>query len=318
MTLRLLRLSVALVLFLALLLAAFRLAAWYREGGSEAPAGTIYVATPCGRVAAQASGPSTGVPVMIVPGSAGWSGFWRDVAAHLARRGYRVIAIDLPPFGYSDHDVAARYDRPHQAARLSTVLARIAGRPAIVVGHSFGAGAATELALRHPGQVARLVLVDAALGKLDPAGAGGAPLLRSALIAEPLVAATLTDPWAIGPLARAMLHRRDAAAGWLATLRRPMRRAGSTAAYAAWLPTLFAADDGGWSRRSDRLARIRMPVALIWGEADTVTPIAQGEALARLTHASLARLPGVGHVPHIEDPAQFLPALDAAIEDQGR
>jgi pimeloyl-ACP methyl ester carboxylesterase len=56
-----------------------------------------------------------------------------------------------------------------------------------------------------------------------------------------------------------------------------------------------------------------MPVALIWGGADTVTPIAQGEALAKLTHGSLTRLAGDGHIPHIEDPAHFLPALDAAI-----
>jgi pimeloyl-ACP methyl ester carboxylesterase len=45
-----------------------------------------------------------------------------------------------------------------------------------------------------------------------------------------------------------------------------------------------------------------------------VTPIAQGENLARIMHArSLARLPGVGHIPHIEDEAGFLAALDTAI-----
>ena len=68
------------------------------------------------------------------------------------------------------------------------------------------------------------------------------------------------------------------------------------------------------SRRSANLRRIAMPVDLIWGEADTVTPIAQGENLARLMRArSFARLPGVGHIPHIEDEAGFLAALDAAI-----
>jgi pimeloyl-ACP methyl ester carboxylesterase len=60
---------------------------------------------------------------------------------------------------------------------------------------------------------------------------------------------------------------------------------------------------------------MRPPVALIWGEADTVTPIAQGEALARIFRTrSFQRLPGVGHIPHIEDSAQFLAALDQAME----
>ena len=289
------------------------LTALIRERDTAVPAGIVYVATPLGRVAGQVSGPPTGVPVLIVGGTAGWSGFWRDVASHLAQRGYRVFAVDLPPFGYSDHDPAARYDRPHQAERLAAVLASFTHQPALVVAHSFGAGVATELALRYPAQVGRLVLVDASLGTLDPVDGGDATLLRSAVIAQPLTAATLTNPWALGPLARSVLYQKAAAAAWHETLRQPMRRPGSTAAYAAWLPALFATDDGGWSRHTARLAQLAMPVRLIWGEADTVAPIAQGEALARLTHGSLKRLSGVGHVPHIEDPAHFLPALDAAL-----
>lgn len=302
-----------LLLGLVLLLAAFWLAAVLRERDRSIPPTATSFGTPLGNVATQLSGPAAGKPVLIVPGTAGWSGFWRDVSAHLVARGYHVVAVDLPPFGYSDHDPAARYDRPHQAERLA-VLAQALGRPVIVVGHSFGAGAATELALRHPALVSRLVLVDAALGKLDPAGPGRSRLLGIPLITQPIIAATLTNPWAIGWLSRSMLHRREAAAAWRDVLRQPMRRPGTTGAYAAWLPALFAADDGGLSRRSGELAKIKMPVALIWGGADTVTPIAQGEALARLTHASLTRLPGVGHIPHIEDPDHFLPALDAAIE----
>ena len=188
-----------------------------------------------------------------------------------------------------------------------------------MVAHSFGAGAATELALRAPNRVSALVLIDAALGTIDPAASAPSITERGLalpLLGQPAIAATLTNPWAIGPLARSMLARKGAAAAWRETLRAPMRRSGTTAAYAAWVPQLFAADDGAWSRRSARLAAIRMPVAILWGEADTVTPVAQGEALARLLRARrLTRLPGLGHVPHIEDPALFRSALDAAIKD---
>ena len=306
----------ATVALLLVVLLAFRIAASVRESGDSIPATSRLVETPLGRVAVQLAGPRDGPPILLIHGSAGWSGFWRNVSRHLAARGWRVIAADLPPFGYSDHDPDARYDRTAQAARLAALLAQVAGRPAAVVGHSFGSGAATELALRHPGRVRSLVLVDAAMGQLDPAP-DQFSLAERALshrwIAEPITAASVTNPWATGALLRPMLGRKQAAAAWIDTIRAPMRREGTTAAYAAWLPNLFATDDGALSRRSADLGRIRVPVSLIWGEADTVTPIAQGEALARLVRARrFIRLPQVGHIPHIEDEAAFLAALDAA------
>jgi pimeloyl-ACP methyl ester carboxylesterase len=228
-----------------------------------------------------------------------------------------VIAIDLPPFGYSDRDPRARYRRQDQAARLAAVLAAEAGQPAVVVGHSFGGGPAAELALIAPGRVRSLMLVDAALGQLDPAGHDpGMPerALRSPWVAQPLVSASVTNPLATGALLRSMLARKEAADAWTETIREPMRRPGTTAGYADWLPALLTADDGAASRRSANLSRIRVPVDIVWGEADTVTPIEQGERLARLTGArSFARLPGVGHIPHIEDEAAFLRALGAAL-----
>lgn len=311
-----------LLLALLLALACFRLLSWQRESDSSRPSTTQLFPTPLGMVAATINGPIDGSPILLVHGTAAWSGFWRDVSTHLAGQGWRVIAIDLPPFGYSGRDPQARYDRTSQAARLSAVLNAATDRPAVIVGHSFGAGAATELALRSPGQVRSLILVDAALGKLDPNSDRTTLAQRAmgqALIAEPLTATTITNPWATGRLLRSMIARKEMAERWLSTLRQPMNRPGTTAGYAAWLPALFVADDGGWSRRSARLATITRPVAIIWGEADTVTPLAQGERIAALTRArSFARLPGVGHIPHIENPTAFLGALDAAVaSDRG-
>ena len=183
-----------------------------------------------------------------------------------------------------------------------------------MLAHSFGGGAALELAARHPDQLSRLILVDAALGELDPVPGNGG-MARHATLMQPVIAATLTNPWAIGPLSRSMVHRTAAVRRWRETLRRPMRRPGTTAAYARWLPALLATDDDALSRRSATLRALEVPVALMWGEADTVTPIAQGERLARLMDAPLSRIPDVGHIPHIEDPAAFLEAMDGLLKD---
>lgn len=313
--------AIRIVLFLLaliiLLLAGFRIAAALRESDEGRPAETRMVETPLGGVAVQLAGPAGGRPILLVHGTAGWSGFWRNVSAHLAARGWRVVAVDLPPFGYSEHDPRARYDRASQAARLAAVLEQAAGRPAVVVGHSFGSGAAVELALRRPDRVSRLVLVDAALGTIDPErkDRGQTPvLLRQSWLMQPVTSASMTNPMLTGRLLRSMLWRKEAADAWVETIRQPMRRPGTTAAYAAWLPELFKDDDSSLSRRSANLSRIRMPVHLIWGEADTVTPLYQGENLARIMRArSFARLPQVGHIPHIEHEAGFLAALDDAI-----
>lgn len=298
------------------LLLVFRVVAWAGESETARPSQTSMVATPLGRVAVQLSGPEDGRRIVLIGGTAGWSGFWRNVAAHLAARGWRVVAVDLPPFGYSEHDRQGRYDRTSQAARLEAVRAATGGEGAVVVGHSFGAGAALELALRSRG-VSRLVLVDPALGPLDPAPQGGGIAgwaLGQNWIAQPVTSASMTNPLLTGRMLRSMLAKTEAADAWVETVRQPMRRRGTTAAYAAWLPALFASDDGGLSFRSAEVRRLRAPLHLIWGEADTVTRIAQGEALAQVVRpASFARLPGVGHIPHIENEAGFLAALDAAI-----
>jgi pimeloyl-ACP methyl ester carboxylesterase len=304
-----------------LLLAALRIAAALREQGAELPAGMTQVGTPLGAVAVALSGPEDGTPVLLVHGTAAWSGFWKDVAAHLASEGWRVIAVDLPPFGWSEHDEQARYDRISQAERLAFVLTAVAKKPAVVVGHSFGGGPATELALRHPERLRSLVLVDAALGALDGDGRTGTAgrLLGWSPIGQAATAATVTNPMATGALLRSMIARKEKAEAWLPVLRRPMRREGSTSAYAAWLPFLFRTNDGALSRTRAGLSAIRVPVALIWGEVDTVTPLAQGRNIQTLTRArSFALLAGTGHIPHIEDPEHFLPALDAALAPDRR
>ena len=49
-----------------------------------------------------------------------------------------------------------------------------------------------------------------------------------------------------------------------------------------------------------------MPALVIWGDLDTTTPLAQGRRLAEvIPGAELAVMPGVGHMPQIEDPPAF-------------
>ncbi|WMT77878.1 alpha/beta fold hydrolase [Bradyrhizobium sp. Ash2021] len=154
-----------LLALIILAIASFRMAASLRETGPRAelapPTGHL-VPTSSGGVFVQEKGPASGVPVVLFHGTAAWSELWRRTIDALAAAGFHVIALDLPPFGFSDRP--GSYTRQDQAARVNDVLGRLQAAPAIIVGHSFGAGAATELVMRYPARARALVLVDAALG----------------------------------------------------------------------------------------------------------------------------------------------------------
>jgi pimeloyl-ACP methyl ester carboxylesterase len=55
------------------------------------------------------------------------------------------------------------------------------------------------------------------------------------------------------------------------------------------------------------LARIQAPTLLLWGEQDGMIPIANAaDYLREIPHATLVRLPNLGHVPFEEAPDQSL------------
>ena len=61
----------------------------------------------------------------------------------------------------------------------------------------------------------------------------------------------------------------------------------------------------------DRLASLKIPTLVVWGEGDRVFPESHArEAVVRLREGSLALIPGCGHMPHVECPDRFLAALD--------
>jgi pimeloyl-ACP methyl ester carboxylesterase len=164
------RALLVLLLLAVAVVAAFRLAAALRETGVRtalAPSTGHLVSTGSGGTFVQEKGPADGVPVVLFHGTAAWSELWRGTIDALASAGFRVIALDLPPFGFSDRP--GSYTRNDQAARVNDVLAQLRTTPAIIVGHSFGAGAATEFAMRYQERARALVLVDAALGLTAPA-----------------------------------------------------------------------------------------------------------------------------------------------------
>ncbi|HKU05028.1 MAG TPA: alpha/beta hydrolase [Bradyrhizobium sp.] len=309
------KISLVLLVLLVAALASFRIAAAFRETAARetfAPANGRLVPTSSGGVFVQEKGPSDGIPVVLFHGTAAWSELWWRTTEALAAANFRVIALDLPPFGFSDRP--GTYTRVDQAARVNDVLGALKASPAIIVGHSFGAGAATELVMRYPDRARALVLVDAALG-LTSEPSDPPAIVQPKWIRELLVSLTITNPLATKFLLQSLIAKKERALPeYVEILQRPTHRAGSTPQIADWVYYFLGSDRSAESADRAAYARMKAPVTILWGDKDTVTPPEQASDLkGLLPQATLTMLPGLGHIPQIEDPAAFNDALLKAL-----
>ena len=85
--------------------------------------------------------------------------YWKDVIAFLSSSGYRVIVPDQPGWGKSSKpDI--HYSFHQLAAGNKVLLDSLHISEIIVIGHSMGGMLATRFALLYPGMVSKLVLED--------------------------------------------------------------------------------------------------------------------------------------------------------------
>jgi pimeloyl-ACP methyl ester carboxylesterase len=323
-------LAVLAVILMIAPLVGFRVAAALRETNSAselAPAGGRFVQGKGGRLFVQEKGPAEGPPVVLIHGTGAWSELWRDTIDHLAGNGFRVVAIDMPPFGFSDRPRAPSYGRGDQAQRIADVLDALRIDGAYLVGHSFGAGPTVEAVLRFPQKVRGLVLVAGALGLSQSTGPSDRPapvrwILDRAWLRDALVAATGTNPLATQYLLSGMLYRKDRAdRRAVDILQKPMTLTSSTRDLGVWLRHFLIAQPDGTALSADRkrYGDIVVPTALIWGDKDSLTPLDQGRDLHGLLNGStLQVMPEVGHIPQLEDPGAFNRLLTAALRNMVR
>jgi pimeloyl-ACP methyl ester carboxylesterase len=257
----------------------------------------------------------SGPVVVLVHGITSSSSTWNRVLPYLARR-FTVLAPDLPGHGGSDKP-RGDYSLGAYAGTLRDLLATLGHERATFVGHSLGGGIAMQLSYQHPELCERLVLVDS--GGL---GREVSPLLRAATLPGsefvlPLLAATRllsAGEFAAGLLSRVGLRP----ATDVREMARGQASLANAEARAAFVHTLRAVVDAGGQRinASDRLYLARhLPFMLVWGEGDTIIPVAHGQAAHRQVPGSRLELfHHSGHFPQIDEPERFIDVLVDFIE----
>jgi pimeloyl-ACP methyl ester carboxylesterase len=233
------------------------------------------------------------------------------VTEHLARD-HRVIAFDRPGFGHSSRPRDRLWTPTRQAELLHAALAQLGVEQAVVVGHSMGAMVALALALDHPEDVRRLVLLG---GYYYPTARVDA--LLTAPVALPVLGDvmryTITAVSArlmLKGLVRAMFAPREVPARFIATLSRemmvrPIQLRANAEDAAFMIPQAKA--------NAARHRELRMPVAILAGAQDKVIDVeANAERLHReIGGSTLAVVAGAGHMVHHAAPELVVLAVDA-------
>ncbi|MFN3341303.1 MAG: alpha/beta fold hydrolase [Flavobacteriales bacterium] len=113
-----------------------------------------------------AEGDSFRSPVMLVHGFSGSTFSWRFLIPVLTKNGYPVVAIDLPPFGFSDKRKSASVsdsiwaDLIHGVINTLTAEQFVPEKKWVLFGHSMGGMVIGSFATEYPERCKGLVYVD--------------------------------------------------------------------------------------------------------------------------------------------------------------
>ena len=220
---------------------------------------------------------------------------WALHSRWFAHHGYGVLAPDLPGHGRSS---GAPLPTIAGMADWTASLLDAAGvAKAKLVGHSMGSLVALETAARHPARVSALSLIGTAATMTV-----GSDLLRAAEVND-RAAIDMVSIWGLGFAAE--LGGSLAPGLWM--------HSGAQRVLEACRPGVLFCDLSACNAYQGALAaaaQVAIPVTLILGERDIMTPARAGKALAAaLPNARTIMLRGAGHMMMAERPDELLVAL---------
>jgi pimeloyl-ACP methyl ester carboxylesterase len=233
-----------------------------------------------------------GEPLVLLPGLGGKGTSWQPFLATASQR-FQTLTLELPG-SRNGPRLASPVTIAELALRVLELLEQLGLQRVRVVGRSMGGMIAQELALLDPSRVERLVLasttarVDRHLSEV---------FLLWARMAETGVPAEIRHQssllWCLGSHSLADQRR--------VQLYLTSKGAADNPRDYALQARACAAHDA-----LDRLRQLDMPVLVVTGSDDRLTPAPHAETLAKaIPRAEVITIPGAGHLPYLETPDRF-------------
>ena len=227
-------------------------------------------------------------PLLLLHGVGANSMHWRFQFAGLSDR-FHVIAWNAPGYMLSDNLVTEFPEGRDYADSVVDFMQAAGIARCHVLANSFGSRIAQCVAWFHPGLITQIVSTGTAIGQRDMTDEARATLLATR---EAQVAA---GGYGFGERVAALVGP-DASKETITLIRHVLRATNPQGFLRA---ARFLASN---TYTPDFAARLTMPILLVQGDADRVTPMETNAAvLARsVPHARLEILPGAGHLPEVE------------------
>ncbi|MGX7706166.1 alpha/beta fold hydrolase [Methylobacterium sp. Gmos1] len=234
-------------------------------------------------------------------------------------KSYRVIAIDRPGFGHTERPRHWVWTAAAQARLIAHVLAALNVERPVVVGHSWGTIVSLALAVHEGVDLRGLVLLS---GYYYPGRRTDVTLIAPLAVPGLGDAARALVPGAVGQMLAPKVFRhvfKPQAVPARFTARFPVALSlSATQGRASAEDT--ASMNTAVALMQPRYAALRLPVAILSGDADAVVdPAEQSCRLhAELAGSTLTLLPGQGHMIHYSSKARILRAVEAQMALNGR
>jgi len=247
----------------------------------------------------------SGPPIVFIHGLSGSWQNWLLQLPDLARE-HRVIALDLPGFGFSPLP-AEPISMPLYASIVDELLQELDAGPTHVVGNSMGGLIAAELAISFPARVRSLVLVSAA-GLSTFADPATERLLPA--IARMDRQLGVSGAYVAARAARIAGRARTRHASLNVVVRHPRRLAAPLAAEQiagagrpGFVPALTAIVE---HELRTRLAGVACPTLVVWGDHDRLITARDADRFAELIPGARKVLfHDTGHMSMLEQPEDF-------------
>lgn len=282
---------------------------WARDG-ADWPNRHLSRFVEAGRVRWHVQEEGEGPVILLLHGTGASTHSWRSLWPLLLPHG-RLIAMDLPGHGFTSRP--ADLSLNGMAEAVGGLVQALGVSPDVVIGHSAGAAVAARMAL--DGGVAPRLLVGIG-GALEPFPGAAAflfPQLAKLLFLNPLAPQLFTMTAGMPGEAKRFLARSTGSRIDAETARLYGRLFRNRAHVASTLGMMASWDLVPLARDIPRLSPALL---LLHGSEDkAVPPRVSQEVAARAGAGRALILPGLGHLPHEEDPAAVAAPLAAALTE---
>lgn len=235
-----------------------------------------------------------GRPVVLVNGLGGTSENWGGMIPELKQKGFKVYAPDMLGFGRTDKpDVD--YSMSLQADVLKQFLDSQKLEQPDLVGWSMGGWIAMKYAAANPQRVHRLILLDSAGMIYD---AVNVPALRPKTVEQlaHMMDVLNPNPRPIPEFVAKDILRNMIAQDWIID---------------RTLKSMFTGKDV----MDNHLPELTMPVLIVWGQQDQITPLEMGERLhGGIAHSVLYVVNGCGHLAPVACADRVLPQMERFLQ----